>query len=339
MPTQPLIIVIGIAIIANLVIMGALIVTLVRRRQPELAEATAGPDDGRSAGADPASVTTPAAPVADAELAAPVALAALAATASPGTETQDSSQESFEPVTAADDARRFRSVLEDEPNASDQEAIAFFVSPPTALGPREQTAEPSYDPQFDQAPLEPADLTGAPEEQTVVWTDAPHPRAAQPAAMPPVDEAVGEAVDWERRVREEGVRLSRYRRPITVVLIELDGFERLVGRVGADAADRLIPAIAETLVRNGRATDHVARLGPSRFGVLMPETDDIEAINYAERIRTECDRWLAAGSISTRLALGWACPTAGSDLTAAVRIAEERLQVDRRRANRSEAAG
>jgi diguanylate cyclase (GGDEF)-like protein len=330
MSAQPLIIIIGIAIVANLVIMGALIVTLVRRRQPELAEATAGSDDARSGGAGQGS---PAAPVA---LTVPVALAA---TARPETETQDPTEESFEPVSAADDARRFRSVLDDEPHAFDQEAIAFFVSPPTALGPREQTAEPSYDPQFDQAPPEPPDLTGAPEEQTVVWTDAPHPRSAQAPAMPPVDEAVGEAVDWERRVREEGVRLSRYRRPITVVLIELDGFERLAARVGTDAADRLIPAIAETLVRNGRATDHVARLGPSRFGVLMPETDEIEAINYAERVRTECDRWLAAGSIATRLALGWACPTAGADLTAAVRIAEERLQVDRRRANRSEVAG
>ncbi len=46
----------------------------------------------------------------------------------------------------------------------------------------------------------------------------------------------------------------------------------------------------------------------------MPETDEIQAINFAERIRAQCDRWLAAGAISTRVAIGWACPTAGSDL-------------------------
>jgi diguanylate cyclase (GGDEF)-like protein len=233
-------------------------------------------------------------------------------------------------VTAADDARRFRSVLEDEPHASDQEAIAFFVSPPTALGPREEPPEI----EFEAAAPYQADIGAAPAEQTVVWTEAPQPSRTDVSPLPRVDEAV----DWERRVREESTRLSRYRRSVTVVLVELDGFERLVSRLGADAADRLIPAIAETLVRNGRATDHVAHLGPSRFGVLMPETDEIQAINYAERIRAQCDRWLAAGSISTRIALGWACPTPSSDLTAAIRLAEERLQGDRRRAGRAEVA-
>ncbi len=309
MSTEPLIIIIGIAIVANLVIMGALIVTLVRRRRPEPAGASEGIDDARLARA-----TT--------------------LLAGAGPEIPQPSQENNEPVTAADDARRFRSVLEDEPHAADQEAIAFFVSPPTALGPREERAEPIYDTQFEPGPPPPAEPTGAPEEQTVVWTEASRPREVPVSPLPMVEELV----DWERRVREESTRLLRYRRPVTVVLVELDGFERLVGRLGSDAADRLIPAIAETLVRNGRATDHVAHLGPSRFGVLMPETDEIEAINYAERIRVQCDRWLAAGSVSTRLALGWACPTPGSDLAAAIRIADERLQADRRRASRSEVA-
>ncbi len=78
-----------------------------------------------------------------------------------------------------------------------------------------------------------------------MWTDAPQPRRTE--ASRPSRPLVDEAVDWERRIREESTRLSRYRRPITVVLVELDGFERLVSRMGTDAADRLIPAIAETL--------------------------------------------------------------------------------------------
>ena len=327
MPAQPLIIVIGIAIVANLVIMGALIVTLVRRWRPEPAETSAAVDDA----------------------------GLIKATTTPDSFSNDlpeSSQESIELVTAADDARRFRSVLEDEPHAADQEAIAFFVSPPTALGPREEPpeaefeaepkaefeAEPeferAFEPEYDSAPPRAGDLGGVPAEQTVVWTDAPQARKSDATPLPRVDAAV----DWERRVREESTRLIRYRRPVTVVLVELDGFERLLSRLGPDAADRLIPAIAETLVRNGRATDHVARLGASRFGVLMPETDEIQAINYAERIRAQCDRWLASGSISTRIALGWACPTPGSDLAAAIRIAEERLQGDRRRSGWTEVA-
>jgi diguanylate cyclase (GGDEF)-like protein len=309
MSTQPLIIAIGIAIVANLVIMGVLIVTLVRRLRPVGAVADVGIDDARLARA----TTTP-------------------DTAAPHNEIHDvpASQESIEPVTAADDARRFRSVLEDEPHPAEQEAIAFFVSQPTALGPREEPPELEFEPPLPHL----TDLGGGPTEQTVVWTDAPQSRRAEAAPLPLVDEAV----DWERRIREESTRLSRYRRPVTVLLLELDGFERLVSRMGTDAVERLIPAIAETLVRNGRATDHVARLGPSRFGVLMPETDEIQAINFAERIRAQCDRWLAAGAISTRVAIGWACPTPSSDVSAAIRIADQRLQVDRRRTGRSDVA-
>ena len=301
MSTDPLIIAIGIAILTNLVIMGVLIVTLVRRLRPVPVATNAVSDDVRLE----------------------------RATSTPDHLNHDppaTSQESIEPVTAADDARRFRSVLEDEPHAADQDAIAFFVSPPTALGPREEPPEIEFE---TPTPIL-TELGGGPAEETVVWTDAPQPRRAALASQPLVDEAV----DWERRIREESTRLGRYRRPITVVLVELDGFERLVSRLGSDAADRLIPAIAETLTRNGRGTDHVARLGPSRFGVLMPETDEIQAINFAERVRTQCDRWLAAGAVSTRVAIGWACPTPSSDLATAIRIADERLQVDRRRAGR-----
>jgi diguanylate cyclase (GGDEF)-like protein len=306
MSTEPLIIAIGIAILANLVIMGVLIVTLVRRLRPVPGEPSGIVDDARLE----------------------------RATSAPHHFNHDppaTSEESSEPVTAADDARRFRSVLEDEPHPAEQEAIAFFVSPPTALGPREEPPEIEY----EQPAPHLADLGGGPTEETVVWTDAPQAKRVEPSGQPHVDEAV----DWERRIREETTRLSRYRRPITVVLVELDGFERLVSRLGSEAADRLIPAIAETLARNGRATDHVARLGPSRFGILMPETDEIQAINFAERVRAQCDRWLAAGAVSTRVALGWACPTPSSDLSAALRIADERLQVDRRRAGRGEVTG
>ena len=108
--------------------------------------------------------------------------------------------------------------------------------------------------------------------------------------------------------------------------------ERLVERLGPDAAERLVPPVGQTLTRQARAADHVARIGLSRFAVLLPETDEIQAINYVERVRAECDRWLAAGAVATRLAIGWACPTPGGDLRTATRIAEDRLNADRRRA-------
>lgn len=136
---------------------------------------------------------------------------------------------------------------------------------------------------------------------------------------------------WSRWLREEDARVRRYRRPATVVLVALEGLDRLSERLGPAAAERLVPPVAATMQRHSRESDRIARLGPSRFGALLPETDEVLAINYVERVRAACDLWLAAGGVSLRLSIGWAeaNPTRGIDL--AVEKAEQRLNAERRR--------
>ena len=99
---------------------------------------------------------------------------------------------------------------------------------------------------------------------------------------------------WRRAVDDEVVRLARYHRPATVMLVELDGFERLTERLGEPAGARLVLATARAIQAQSRAADRCARFGRGRFAILLPETDEIKAINFAERIRSECDRWLEA---------------------------------------------
>lgn len=137
------------------------------------------------------------------------------------------------------------------------------------------------------------------------------------------------AATWNRWLLEEDARLHRYGRPATVVLVEIDGLDRLTDRLGPGAAERIVPPVATTMRRLARQADRVARLGPARFGVLLPETDEVRAINYIERIRDAIDLWLAAGAVSLRLSIGWAeAPGAGStDL--AVQAAEARLNAER----------
>lgn len=139
---------------------------------------------------------------------------------------------------------------------------------------------------------------------------------------------------WDRLLREENTRKRRYGRPVSVVIAELYGLGALAERVGPDAADRLVPAIAEALKRYGRATDRVARVDHARFHVLLPETDEVRAINYIERIRQACDLWLEAGAVALNLSLGWASPGPDDDLDTAMARAEERLLAEHRRNTR-----
>jgi diguanylate cyclase (GGDEF)-like protein len=119
-----------------------------------------------------------------------------------------------------------------------------------------------------------------------------------------------------------------------VVIIELSGLERLVATLGREAGDRVLPALADALSRNARAADHLARIGPARFGVLLPETAEVEAINFVERVRQACDLWLESGAIALHLSMGWASPGPESSLAEAIASANERMYAEQRRAER-----
>jgi diguanylate cyclase (GGDEF)-like protein len=156
---------------------------------------------------------------------------------------------------------------------------------------------------------------------------------AEPA-RPPMDAGTGLDLPgaWTRWLDEEDARVQRFHRPATVVLVELAGLDRLAERLGEEAAARLIPPIATTLRRDARATDHLARLDEARFAALLPETTEVQAIHYVERVRSACDVWLEAGAVSLRLSIGWAeiNPTRRANL--AVLDAERRLFAEREKA-------
>lgn len=157
----------------------------------------------------------------------------------------------------------------------------------------------------------------------------PSPEAA-PSGIDPLTRLLDHGA-FTRLVAAEDLRVHRYHRPVTVVIFELGGLDRLIDRLGTDAADRVIPALADTMRRLARDVDHVARLAPGRFGVILPETDEISAINYVERVRRACELWLESGAIALGLAAGWAGTDGDPTLIEAQRLATERMFVELRR--------
>ena len=68
-----------------------------------------------------------------------------------------------------------------------------------------------------------------------------------------------------------------------------------------------------------------ARIERTRFALLLPETDEIAAINIVERVRAACEYQLGASDL-VRIAIGWAGSSTTTDLRLAIQIAGERLQ-------------
>jgi diguanylate cyclase (GGDEF)-like protein len=178
--------------------------------------------------------------------------------------------------------------------------------------------------------------------------EEPGPSAV--AAAPEAPTATGrdaltgllDATTFAQRVAVEEARVARYQRPATIVIVELEGLDRLIERLGHDAGDRVLAAVADTIRRLARGADHVARLGGGRFGVLLTETDEVAAINYVERVRRACDLWLESGAMAMRLAIGWAGTSGEPGLGEVQRVAVDRmyaeLRRDERRATADEAA-
>jgi diguanylate cyclase (GGDEF)-like protein len=160
--------------------------------------------------------------------------------------------------------------------------------------------------------------------------DGVTPDLSEAASADPVTGFDGPAT-WSKRLSEENSRVQRYGRSATIVFVELAGLDRLAERLGPAAADRLIPPIATTMRRHARAADSLARLGPTRFAALLPDTDEVRAINYVERIRSACDVWLEAGAVSLRLSMGWAEMSPNQPVDPAIQVAERRLNVERGR--------
>ena len=130
---------------------------------------------------------------------------------------------------------------------------------------------------------------------------------------------------WDRVVAVEQARNARHKRTGTIVLFEVVGFEEVVQRWGTTLALQLFVELSRVLSRGNRESDHLARIAPTRFAVLLTETDEIRAINYVDRIKASCQRELDPATNGLRVVVGWASPEVGRTLAEAYSVAESRL--------------
>ena len=80
-------------------------------------------------------------------------------------------------------------------------------------------------------------------------------------------------------------RAQRYRRPLTVLMLDLDHFKAFNDRFGHLAGDQALREIAGVLRHNARSVDILARYGGEEFAIILPETDLARAAAQAERVR------------------------------------------------------
>ncbi|HYV68079.1 MAG TPA: diguanylate cyclase, partial [Myxococcales bacterium] len=83
------------------------------------------------------------------------------------------------------------------------------------------------------------------------------------------------------RVREA----QRYRRPLSLLLLDVDHFKKVNDTHGHPAGDAVLRGVAAVARAQARETDLVARYGGEELAVVLPETDAAGARAIAERLR------------------------------------------------------
>ncbi|MFH1914773.1 MAG: PAS domain S-box protein [Pseudomonadota bacterium] len=105
----------------------------------------------------------------------------------------------------------------------------------------------------------------------------------------------------------EFARGKRYQGALTMLMMDIDHFKRVNDTHGHDVGDEVLRELAHISRAALREPDVLGRLGGEEFGVLLPETDSVAALEVAERLRRAIENTpiaTAAGEMRITVSIG-----------------------------------
>ena len=136
---------------------------------------------------------------------------------------------------------------------------------------------------------------------------------------------------YNRRFMEDSLerelyRSAREKRPLGVVMADLDHFKAFNDEAGHVAGDAVLRWLAEALTTNVRAEDIVCRYGGEEFTILLPNANLEETRQRAETLREVIRARSGADGRTISMSLGVAAyPTHGDTADALIQAADAAL--------------
>ena len=87
--------------------------------------------------------------------------------------------------------------------------------------------------------------------------------------------------------QQELVRQKRTGRPLALLVLDLDHFKRVNDTHGHATGDAVLTHFARACQESLRAMDILGRLGGEEFLIVLPETDEAQAVVSCERLRAQ----------------------------------------------------
>ena len=138
----------------------------------------------------------------------------------------------------------------------------------------------------------------------------------------------------EQRLAEEINRAVRHGRPLTVMLIDINGLKAINDRFGHAGGDMLLKNFAERLQRGIRGSDLAARFGGDEFMVLLPECRVEEVSRVLSRVEG-LDVEFEGHRFRCEFSRGWTDYRPGETPQEFLKRADEALYADKRAGKRA----
>jgi diguanylate cyclase (GGDEF)-like protein len=126
---------------------------------------------------------------------------------------------------------------------------------------------------------------------------------------------------YEERLPVEIARASRYAWPLSLCLLDLNGFKAINDALGHPAGDQALRQVA-ALLDESRLADDTFRIGGDEFAILMPKTCQADAELAAARL---CDLIAEIGMSDGTLGASFGVAEGNNDPVVLHAMADERL--------------
>jgi diguanylate cyclase (GGDEF)-like protein/PAS domain S-box-containing protein len=121
---------------------------------------------------------------------------------------------------------------------------------------------------------------------------------------------------------------KRYKRDLSILYIDFDGFKEVNDTYGHDIGDSLLVKICERIEKVIRESDIFARIGGDEFVILLPETDYKNAKKLVERLHESLDVPFVLDGNEIRMVMSIGISTFPDDsesINRLIKIADERM--------------
>ncbi len=105
-------------------------------------------------------------------------------------------------------------------------------------------------------------------------------------------------------------RIRRYKREMSIVMLDIDNFKNINDSNGHATGDKVIVALVQLALAKLRHLDVIGRLGGEEFAILLPETGITEALAVAERLRNSVETEIGRDVPPVTISIGVSSVTA-----------------------------